>query len=141
MNKEKPSEQSGKPINKEQIRESLFSEREKTNIVKGFITSYIEGKVSVEFGFLSESSKEIHSKFIDAINVCYNEESTTPAQLKEAISTLFAIIIVGRSTEVLKGEFKKSSIEERLQKVEEGLEITNDLVKQFIDWFRDGLAR
>ncbi len=42
--------------------------------------------------------------------------------------------------DIIEGEFIKFSIEERLKKLEEGHEVTTDLVEQLIDWTKTGVS-
>lgn len=148
--KEKLSEQTTRP---------LFSEREKRAIVKDFVNAYISGRIKLNFVTAEERMEmaksaeekltfaqalkyEINMKtaFKDRIGICCGAKEFTATQLQETIDHLFDDILVYRNGSRIEGVFTENTLESRIRDLEEGLEKTNNLVEEIVEWIYKGVT-
>lgn len=141
---------------KEKKLESLFSQKEIKDFVKGFITNYIEGNVRFKFMTASEhqnkakkddkymsyaeaSSLEIQSKtdFNALVTICCGTDSSTKEEFEKAISEVFRWILAHRASKRIEGDFTKYSLEKRIEELEKGEKVTKKLVKSLLDDYKD----
>lgn len=133
-------------------RSNLFSQEEVKSIVKGFVSAWIKGHVSINFPTATEISEfrkrgyvmtnqtatpqeqEINTKnrFTNLILVCCGSKPSTVEEQEKAMVDLFDEIMGYRQGDRIKGEFEEYSLEDRLAKLEEGLRVTNELAEQLI---------
>ena len=158
--KTKEKKKSIEKISTELSPESIFTQDEIRDIVKGFIRSYVGGNIKIGFPTATEIleqykfkskriSKEeatqhefgIKETFNRTISVCSGATPSTSEQYRVALSELFMHILRFRCSGRIEGKFVEYSVIERLEKLEEGLQITNDLVEELVEWIRSGVSR
>jgi hypothetical protein len=140
--------------------ELLFSENETKSIVKGFISGYISGRVTINFPTpseiecmasaldmpevrtLDEKSKKTaielalfkaRQKVPDLIAICCGTKPASVSEQKKAFNDLFELILAYRTSGRILGEFLNYDIAERVMKLEEGIEKINNLLKQLVE--------
>lgn len=138
----------------------LFSQDEIEATVKGFLLAWVRGQLSVHFPTAEEyvsteeekgetitlkqaSEYELRNKedFSNLIEICSGRKNASPSELMEATTRLFRFILWWRQGERITGAFLEYSIEERMHDIEQKLEATNEVVRQFVKWFRGGTSR
>lgn len=134
------------PKIKKQGTNTLFSEKEVKDIVKGFIMAYVQGKMTIV-----TPDNKVNKSFLECIRICAGERLATESEVDNAISYLFTTIIAARSAGRLKGEFGKSSMEERLFELEEDSMKKTDKLEQLsidfkdfkdqLDFFKKGMSQ
>jgi len=137
---------------------SIFTEQEVRSTVKGFVLAWLKGKIKIIFPTKEEiirffkedleqdvsaieaTQVEVYTKknFVDLILIC-SDEQATPEEQRKALSDLFNAILIFRSSRRLEGEFLEYNFEERLRRLEGGLAVTNNLVKELIELHRGEL--
>jgi len=138
---------------------SIFTEQEVRSTVKGFVLAWLRGHIEITFPdkeeilrFFKEDVKqdvsaikatqlEVYTKknFRDLILICSDVKPATPEEQRKALSDLFNAILIFRSSRRLEGEFLEYNFEERLRRLEGGLAVTNNLVKELIELHRGEL--
>jgi len=156
-NIKEPSNSGG--LSHEKSAKSIFSEDEIQDIVKGFVSAWVQGEVKIRFPDL-EQHKDIAKKnnesiddkeamrrevnlkveFADRIMLASSTGRATSEEQWKAISLLFQDILLYRSSDKIEGQFSKGSVSERLQRFEQSLDVTNELVKQLVDMHRQELG-
>jgi hypothetical protein len=146
-----PHEKSAKSV--------LFSEDEIQDIVKGFVSAWVQGEVKIlfpdreEHKYLAKERQEsiddkealqrevnLKVEFADRIMMASSTGRATSEEQRKAISLLFNDILLYRSSGKIEGQFSTGSMNERLQRLEQGSDTTNDLVKQLVDMHRQELG-
>jgi len=146
----KPEEQKPRP---------LFSQEEIKDIIKGFVLAWLGGHITIKFPSAEEllarsklenrkldykqaTDEELAGKLdtIELISICAGAKPATHEEQQKATGDLFHRILLLRSADRIKGNFVKYSTEERLTRLEEGLKVTNDLVKQLVELHREELG-
>lgn len=135
--------------------ESIFSQEEIRDIVKKFVSAWLRGDITISFvtsGELLERAKmgkqklsytqaydkEVKDKliFTNLCSICVGAKQATEDERQKAISDVFELILVLRSSGRIKGKFIEYDIEERLRKLEERLDETDRLVHEIAIWLR-----
>jgi len=158
QNDSEPKEQNSVDASTEESK-SIFSETEVRETVKGFVSAWLKGEVKIHFITIEElknvgkmTSKNIgeqealdralsvKKEFTERIMICSNAKKATLEEQRKAVSLLFEDILLYRCGGRIEGQFAKTSMNERLDKIEQGLKVTNDLVQQLIDLHRQELG-
>ena len=137
----------------------IFSPEEVKSTVKGFVLSWLKGRIRITFttaehimevgkrsgikidfeeALLAERTRK--RQFIDLISICSGAKSVTPEEEEKAINELFYAILTFRAGGRIEGKFEEYDLEESLRKIEEDLKITNDLVEQLIALHREEIG-
>jgi hypothetical protein len=120
---------------------SIFSQEEVLSTIKGFILSWLQGNIAIQFptaqeivsmnkeagaetSFEQARAQEFKSKkiFTDLILLCSGIEQTTLAEQEEASINLFNRILAYRCGNRIEGRFTKQDVNDRLSKLEESVE-------------------
>ena len=100
----------------------LFSEAEKRDIIRAFITAYLRGEVEITLWapdwtpemkvvdyerkkIPNERKVEARRRFVDNVSIASGATPSTPEQLKNSVNSLFQLILWSRSGGLMKGEF------------------------------------
>lgn len=135
----------------------LFSRREIRAIVKDFISAWLSGQIKIKFLTCAEllneaklqgeqltykkaSQQEIDLKMElkNCINICVGAVKATSEEQNRALESLFDRILTFRNGNRIEGKFMAYELEQRIQRLEEGLGITNNLVQEMIEWLYRG---
>jgi len=152
-----PNDDAG--LSHEKSSKSIFSEDEVQNIVKGFVSAWLKGEVKISFPSKDEqlataketketidgieaARREAHYKieFTNRIMLASSTGGATSEKQQEAVSLLFQDILLYRSSERIEGQFSESSVNERLQSLEQRANVTNEMVKQLVDMHKQELG-
>jgi hypothetical protein len=136
---------------------TLFSEKEIKAIVKDFIAAYISGQITIHFpnaedlmdmarreggikDFKQASKEENNLKmnFRTRMATCVGAIKSTPEEQMASINGFFETIIAMRNGGRIIGVFTEYPLEVRIKRLEEGLEVTNNLVKEIVEWIYRG---
>ena len=148
-NKQKTNEQTG-------TQTPTFTESEIENIVKAFILALIHNRVQINFPNIEDILDEDklrgktadkqqawkvllkqHQDFEDDIQVFCRTEEATDEERKEAISELFGIILLARTSGRMIGSFEDYELKKRMDELEEKLGATNKIIQEFVNWYTE----
>jgi len=131
----------------------------KYTIVKDFVSAYISGQIKIIFPTaeaimkLAKNTKKtidykkacqeemrlkVHIR--DLIGIASGTEKSTPEEQETAINNLFGKIIALRNGERIEGMFTEYALEARIRRLEEGIDVVNNLVKEIIEWIMRGVV-
>jgi len=138
---------------------SIFSEEEVRDTVKGFVLDWLRGQVKINFptaqelvdkskqekseiGFKEAREQEVANKeqFINLILICSGDKPSSPEEQQKACSALFKSILACRAGERIEGEFMDYSVQERLGKLEQKLEVTSGQVQELMSFHREEMG-
>lgn len=136
---------------------TIFSKREIKSMVKGFMLALLRGHIKINFktakeiiteakvdgkkiSFEDASKREIAHKavFLQLNQVCDGTISANNEEVEKAMYDLFDYILSLRIGQRIEGRFYGTEIEERLDRLEEGLDKTNRVVEEFVMWLKQG---
>jgi len=143
----------------EQLGKALLSEREICAIVRDFITAYISGQIKInwadaDFILLQQRKRgytidydqavkmELDAKnaFNENVAICAGTKKATPEELQKAIGIIFEHIMIFRHGKRIEGVFTDYNIEQRISRLEEGMEKINNLVQEIVEWIYEGVT-
>jgi hypothetical protein len=139
------------------VTKPLYSDREIRRIVKEFLEAYISGQVEIVFPEANDilaiwkqigrkldwvaaekEANDLRVLFMKQIAICAGSTKATPEEMEDSLEQVFRDIISYRNSKRLKGVFHDLGIENRLHELEEGLEKTNKLVEEIVEWLMKG---
>lgn len=135
--------------------QSLFTLKEKQDVVKGFIRARIAGKVRIDYvqkdqmkefmriqGHIitDEQAKEATIKTVERMNTmidqCTNSNISKSEQNK-AIENLFQELIRIRGGDRIIGEFWDYELEKRLETLEQKVDSTINILTKEVRWLKE----
>ena len=138
------------------IDRTVFTDDEVMSTVKGFISAYIKGTITITFLSMEDmktlarlegktlTDKEAwdgeveHKKdFVKKIEICSGRRGATEEELRKAVNGIFADLLAYRTSQRIKGTFLDAGIEERLANLEKKLIATNNVVTQLVTWLTE----
>ena len=138
---------------------SIFSEEEVRDTIKGFLLAWLRGEVKIKFPLAPEfqntcakrgkpidydeavqSEVAVKNEFTKLISICSGAKQSTAEEQQGAITALFEDILTYRSSSRIEGNFFEYSLEKKLERLEQGLRVTNDLVEQLVALHRQELG-
>jgi hypothetical protein len=155
---EKTTEQQNKVGVPERVEaKPIFSQREIRSIIKDFITAWLSGQIKLilptceeilqtakqagdKLDYKQALARELETKadFRNSIGICSGTIKATSEEQQKAVSDMFDMILSLRNGDRIEGKFMDYELEQRIQRLEEGLSITNNLVQEIIDWLYKG---
>lgn len=113
----------------------LFSEKERCNIVRGFILSYLRGEISIGIVPTKEEQLPIFVKYMtgveQAIAIVVGAQKATEVEVLNTIDTLFRLIVTIRMVGMLNGKFlDASNVEPRITTLEEKVTSIEKLMEE-----------
>ena len=107
----------------------LFSEEERRNVVRNFITGYLGGTITLELmpkhGESIKTAAEYVKIIEETIAIATGAQKSTEVEIQRNIDGLFRNIVICRMADVLKGQFinviepnKIISLEQRVESLE-----------------------
>jgi hypothetical protein len=134
----------------------IFSDEEVRNTVKGFISAYVKGTITVNFAN-SESIKDVRKAkgediddnralnieidakkdFVRQIQIITGRLSCTQTEFESAVNRIFAYLLVWRSSNRIVGTFMNYEMERKIEDIEQKLDATNNLVVELVNWLTE----
>ena len=134
----------------------IFSDEEVRNTVKGFISAYVKGTITVSFADFKvirrvkkttgESIGEEEAKnlelgakqdFVHQIQIITGRLPSTKIEFEHAINHIFAYLLAWRSSNRIAGTFMNYEIEQKIDDIEQKLVATNNLVVELVNWLTE----
>jgi hypothetical protein len=157
-NDEKTDEEQEKRLaSTKQETKPILSRREIRGIVRDFIVAWLSGQIKLDFPTAKEAidvakvagrtidfdqarKQEVNGKttFRRCVNICVGAVEATPEEQQKALSEMFDTIVRFRNGDRIIGNFMNYELEERISHLEEGLNVTNNLVEEIVEWIYRG---
>ena len=134
----------------------IFSDEEVRNTVKGFISAYVKGTITIRFAdsetirdskkTTGESIDEAEAKnleigakknFVRQIKIITGRLPSTKIEFERAINYIFACLLAWRSSNRIDGTFMNYEIEQKIDDLEQKLDATNNLVVELVNWLTE----
>lgn len=134
---------------------TIFSKEEIESTVKGFLLALIRGQITINFKtaeeFIAEAKvdgkrltfEEAHQEEVDTkggicdlIDICNGAKHAKMEEVEKTKYGLFNVIIRLRMAQRIEGKFYGIEIEERIDRLEEGLSKTNRVLEEFVIWLK-----
>jgi hypothetical protein len=139
--------------------QTILSKEEIHSVVRDFVLAYIKGDATINFPsvdeYMKSSEKEgqkldfktarqkelaVNAQFANLVSIVAGNKPSTTQELEHSVSELFYLILLGRTTDRIKGTFgQRDNLESRLCRLEEEIVAMNEQIQQLIIWYRSML--
>ena len=131
--------------------QGLFSDGDIEGIVKGFISSWINGEIQVEFpepsdflddvcntqGKMEVRAQKYKDDFITLVNIITGHSSAEPVELQKAICAMYSQILTFRYNGMITGTFsKQEDYVSRINRLENETNTMNALIQELLIAYR-----
>lgn len=153
MTDDEHPKEDNKENNEIKTKNPIFSEEEIENIVKAFISAYIDNRIQIVFPTREElkknmrfsepnmTDKEANTRSIKLkaemnrnIQICCGTIKTTNEERTEAINDLLQSILITRMQHRMTGSFEDYELKKKMGELEKKLDATNNVVEQLVVW-------